>query len=122
MRKTKLMHTSIIVAVVLVSAAVALALLRALVIHPADSFAGEGSGLFKSKGCAQCHYTDSSQAKMGPGLKGLFKQEKLPVSGRKVTEANVRRQLTTPYKNMPSFADRLTVEEKDQLIAFLKTL
>jgi cytochrome c len=92
------------------------------VVHPACCFAEEGSKLFADKGCAACHFTDSRETKVGPGLKGLFKRDKLPKSGRKVTEENIRKQLKTPYKSMPSFAGRLTKKQTDQLIAYLKTL
>jgi len=122
MRKTRPKQTTITVTIILACAAVLLALLRTFVIYPADSFAEEGSQLFVSKGCAQCHYVDSSNTKVGPGLEGLFNRDELPVSGKKVTEENVREQLESPYKNMPSFADRLTKAEKDQLIDYLKTL
>jgi cytochrome c2 len=91
-------------------------------IYPSGSPAHKGAELFESKGCVQCHFTGSTQTKSGPGLKGLFERQKLPVSGRGLTEANVRKQLKTPYNNMPSFADRLTHEERDRLIAYLKTL
>jgi mono/diheme cytochrome c family protein len=92
------------------------------VIQPAASLAEEGAQLFESKGCTQCHYTKSAETRIGPGLQGLFGRDKLPVSGRRVTEKNVRRQLQTPYENMPSFADRLTKEQRDRLIEYLKTL
>jgi mono/diheme cytochrome c family protein len=59
---------------------------------------------------------------MGPGLKGLFDRKTLPASGRPVTEENVRQQLRDPYKNMPSFAERLTPDERAQIISYLKTL
>lgn len=122
MRKTKLKHTTITVTITLVSVAVIFALIRAFLIHPADSFAEEGSDLFVSKGCSQCHFVDSMETKVGPGLEGLFKQKKLPMSGWKVTEENVRMQLETPFKDMPSFADRLTREQMTQLIEYLKAL
>ena len=122
MRKTRLKQTTIGITITLVSAAVLLALLRTFVINPADSFAGESSQLFVSKGCAQCHYVDSRSTKVGPGLEGLFNRDELPVSGREVTEENVREQLASPYKNMPSFANRLTQEQKDQLLDYLKML
>ncbi|MFW6115218.1 MAG: c-type cytochrome [Thermodesulfobacteriota bacterium] len=75
-----------------------------------------------SKGCSNCHHADSGETKIGPGLKGLFKRDKLPVSERKATEENVRKQLEVPYRNMPSFAGRLTEEQVDQLIDYLRTL
>jgi cytochrome c2 len=122
MRITRLKHTSIIIAISLIFVAVLFTLLRTFVMHSGDSFADEGSDLFISKGCAQCHYTDSRRTKAGPGLKGLFKQDKLPMSQRKATEENVRSQLEDPYRNMPSFADRLSEKETNQLIGYLKTL
>ena len=122
MRKTRLKHTSITMAVTLISAAVLLALLRTFVLHPGDSFADEGSELFTSKGCSNCHHVDSRGTKIGPGLKGLFKRDKLPVSGREATEENIRKQLEAPYRNMPSFAGRLAEEQVNQLIAYLRTL
>jgi len=96
--------------------------LYGLAMPSAAPAAGEGAELFVSKGCSKCHLTDSTRRRVGPGLKGLFKMEKLPASGRSVTEENVRKQLKTPFGSMPSYADRLTEEETDQLIAYLKTL
>jgi mono/diheme cytochrome c family protein len=84
--------------------------------------ADQGSHLFKNKGCAQCHVTDSAQKGIGPSLKGLFKRKGNLVSGRPVTEKNVREQIKTPYKNMPPFKDRLNKNELDQLVGYLTTL
>jgi cytochrome c2 len=122
MRKTKLRHATFAIVITLVSVAVLFALLRAFVIHPADSLAEKGSPLFVSEGCSQCHFVDSRKTKIGPGLQGLFERDELTVSGRKTTEENVRKQLETPYEDMPSFADRLTEEQRDQLISYMKTL
>jgi len=122
MRKTRLNQASIGVWVILVCVAVLFALVRTFAMHPDHPSAREGSKLFVSKGCAHCHFTDSGKTQIGPGLKELFKKDVLPVSGREATEENVRKQLKTPYKNMPSFADRLTEEQTDQLIAYLETL
>jgi len=41
------------------------------------------------------------------------------VSGRSATPENLYRQLRQPYKNMPSFAQKLTDEDVFDLIAFL---
>ncbi len=82
----------------------------------------QGAMLFKEKGCFQCHLTGSTETKIGPGLKGLFDKKELPASGRPATEENVRTQLKDPYQDMPSFADRLTEEELEQIISYLKTL
>ena len=122
MRRTTLNRVSITVGVVLVCGALLLALVRTLLISPGEVRADEGSELFRNKGCAHCHFTDSKETKVGPGLAGLFQLDKLPMSGREVTEENVRKQLVDPYKNMPSFADRLAEQQIDQIISYLKSL
>ena len=78
----------------------------------------EGMNVF-SQNCADCHYTDKVEAKIGPGLKGLFQRKTLPVSKQDVTEENIRKQLKTPFNVMPAFLD---LEEKEvrALLAFLK--
>lgn len=138
MRKTTLNRTTLTVTGVLLVVAIALGIVRnTLVSHPEnaealDERAGQsvqlsqpaslGEKLFIGKGCAQCHVVDSTDRRMAPGLKGMFQKKTLPVSGRLVTVENVDHQLKAPYKNMPSFADRLTDKERDQIIAYLKTL
>jgi mono/diheme cytochrome c family protein len=86
-----------------------------------EELAREGATLFNERGCADCHYADRTEAKIGPGLKGLFKRDKLPVSGRVVTEDTVRKQLKTPFRGMPAFED-LPEDKVKALLAFLKTL
>jgi len=71
--------------------------------------------------CAVCHNADSAEKKMGPGLKGLFKHDKL-VNGKKVTEATVREKIDEGGNGMPSYKDMLDDTQKDNLIAYLKTL
>jgi len=122
MRKTQLKRTSTAVVVFLIAFAFVFALLRSLVLHPSEALAQSGAALFESKSCIQCHYTDSRKTKVGPGLKGLFERKELPVSGRAASGANVRKQIKTPYKDMPSFADRLAEGQLDRLIDYLKTL
>jgi len=71
--------------------------------------------------CSVCHNSDSTDAKVGPGLKGLFKREKL-VNGKPVTEDNVKSLITDGSGAMPPFGDSISAEDKDNIIAFLKTL
>lgn len=125
MRKRILHRTTMAVAGILVVVAVTFGILRNTVISHPDkpSQAGtEGASLFRDKGCVQCHVTESAESGMAPGLKGLFGRKTLPASGRPVTEENVRQQLRDPYEKMPSFANRLTDDERDQIISYLKTL
>ena len=71
--------------------------------------------------CAFCHLTDSTEFKLGPGLKGLYDMEKMPVSGWSMTDENLRKQLQTPFSQMPPFP-QLTDEELTALTDYLKTL
>lgn len=79
-----------------------------------------GKTIFEDQ-CALCHDAASTEKKVGPGLKGLFQRQKLE-NGTPVTEAAVRENLDKGSANMPSFKDTLSQEEKDALIAYLKTL
>ena len=79
----------------------------------------KGKELFEQ--CGVCHNADSDEKKLGPGLKGLFKKEKMN-NGKKPTEENVRAQLDEGGNGMPAYKEMLTEEEKNDLIAYLKTL
>lgn len=82
--------------------------------------AAEGAEVFK-KNCSACHLTDSTATKIGPGLKGVFKAAKFPISGSPVSEENFRKQLQKPFNKMPPFG-HLPSEQVEALIAYLKTL
>jgi len=104
----------------LIAAGCLLALLtgsRMTAAKPGD--AAKGKDVFEQ--CAVCHNADSTEKKMGPGLKGLFKKAKLG-SGKAVTEVNVRAVINAGGNGMPSYADMLSDDEKNDVIAYLKTL
>lgn len=82
--------------------------------------AAEGAMVFKQN-CSACHLTDSTATKIGPGLKGVFKAAKFPISGWPVSEENFRKQLQKPFDKMPSFG-HLPPEQVEALIGYLKTL
>ena len=71
--------------------------------------------------CSVCHNADSDEKKMGPGLKGLFKKEKMK-NGKKPTEDNVRALIKAGGGGMPAYEDMLSKDELGDLIAYLKTL
>jgi cytochrome c2 len=79
-----------------------------------------GNKLFNAK-CIFCHDSDDSTKKVGPGLKGILKNDLLPVSGIPANPANVINQLRKPFKSMPSF-DYLSDEQVADIIAYLNTL
>jgi mono/diheme cytochrome c family protein len=79
-----------------------------------DAHAGDpaaGQQVFQ-RNCSGCHDPSSTEAMMGPGLKG--------VSARK-TEAEIREQVAAGTEMMPGFGDKLTEKEMNDLIAYLKT-
>jgi cytochrome c len=89
---------------------------------PMTAFEGEaekGKAVFDN--CGICHNADSTEAKVGPGLKGLFKKEKL-VNGKPVTDENVKALIIEGTGAMPGFGDSISKEDQDNLIAYLKTL
>ena len=84
----------------------------------APSFAAKGDpakGKEVFEQCSACHNADSEEKKMGPGLKGLF-------ASKKITEAKVRAKIDEGGNGMPAYKDILSQEEKDDVVAYLKTL
>jgi cytochrome c2 len=81
--------------------------------------ADKGKEVFQQ--CSVCHNADTTEKKMGPGLKGLFSRDKMN-NGKKPTEANVRAKVDEGGNGMPAYKEMLSDDEKDDLIAFLKTL
>ena len=99
----------------------------------AGAIALAGSNLYGQKGdaakgkevfdqCSVCHNADSTEVKMGPGLKGLFKKDKMTTTGKPVTEANVLTKINEGGNGMPAYKDILSDAEKANVIAYLKTL
>ena len=81
--------------------------------------AAKGKEIFEQ--CSVCHNADSTEKKLGPGLKGLFKAEKM-ANGKAPTEANVQAKIDEGGGGMPAYKDMLSAEEKANLMAYLKTL
>jgi len=81
--------------------------------------AAKGKEVFDQ--CSVCHNSDSEETKVGPGLKGLFKHDKLK-NGKPVNEANVRAMINEGGNGMPAYSDQLSDADKSDVIAFLKTL
>ncbi len=81
--------------------------------------AGKGKEVFEQ--CAVCHSADTTEKKVGPGLKGLFAKAKME-TGKKPTDANVRAKIEEGGNGMPEYKEMLTAEEKNNLMAYLHTL
>lgn len=82
--------------------------------------AAKGKEVFEQ--CSVCHNADSDEAKMGPGLKGLFKAAKMKSTGKPVNDANVLGKIEEGGNGMPAYKDQLNDTEKANLLAYLKTL
>ena len=87
--------------------------------HAAAPDAKKGQEVFEQ--CAVCHNADSTEKKMGPGLKGLYKKAKL-TNGKPVNDANVKAFINAGGNGMPPYADTLSDAERADLIAYLKTI
>ena len=91
-----------------------------IIVKTDDESIVKGKEIFDSK-CYFCHDAKSTKKSVGPGLKGILKVEKFPVSEMPATPENIARQLRTPYKAMPSFS-YLTEDDILNIIAYLNTL
>ena len=96
----------------------AMGLLMTAQVFAAD--AAKGKGKFEAT-CSACHNADSTEQKMGPGLKGMYKRAKL-ANGKAVTDANVLALINQGGTVMPPLADTLSKPEKEDIIAYLRTL
>jgi cytochrome c5 len=82
--------------------------------------ASSGQDLFAAN-CTICHFYDRKDTKVGPGLLGLFKNPKLPKSGRVTNEENVRETIVNGREKMPPFK-HLKNQEIQAIINYLKSL
>lgn len=82
--------------------------------------AAKGKDVFDQ--CSVCHNSDSTEKKMGPGLKGLYKKTKLDSTGKPANDANILAKINEGGNGMPAYKDMLTDDEKANLLAYLKTL
>lgn len=81
--------------------------------------AEKGKAVFEQ--CAVCHNADSTEKKMGPGLKGLFAKDKMQ-NGKKPTYENVLAKINEGGGGMPAYKEMTTDDERADLMAYLKTL
>jgi len=82
---------------------------------------GRGKTVFQQK-CSVCHYDNSDQKKIGPGLKGISKRGTFTVNGNKVTEENLKTWIENGDQLMPPFKEVLEPNQIKDVIAYVKTL
>lgn len=102
-------------------AAAVAALLTVAIAKPGVADAqSRGQQVFSST-CTFCHFTDTTDRKVGPGLIGLFRRERLPVSGDRVSDERVRKQIRQGSGAMPPHG-HLSAADVEALVEYLKTL
>ena len=82
-----------------------------------------GLSLYRAN-CVVCHDVDKPQSeskKLGPSFYRLFRQDKLPLSGDKLTRAAIKDKIKSGSVLMPAFADKLNDSEIDLLLDYLQT-
>jgi cytochrome c len=88
---------------------------------PNAAAVGRGKTVFQQK-CSVCHYDNSEQKKIGPGLKGLSKRGTFSVNGNKITDESLRAWIENGDQLMPPFKDVLEAGQIKDVIAYVKTL
>ena len=72
--------------------------------------------------CDRCHEPYSTRGKKGPGLKGVFKQPYLSISGLPANDERVSDIIRLGRKEMPGYSQTLSQQDIDALLAYLHTL
>jgi len=74
------------------------------------------------KHCDRCHEPYSTRGKKGPGLKGVFKQPYLSISGLPANDDRVTDIVRLGRKEMPGYSQTLSQQDVEALLAYMHTL
>jgi mono/diheme cytochrome c family protein len=72
--------------------------------------------------CDRCHEPYSTKGKKGPGLKGMFQNKYLRLSGLPANDERVTDIIRLGRNEMPAFSQTLNQQQIDDLLAYLHTL
>jgi mono/diheme cytochrome c family protein len=72
--------------------------------------------------CGRCHEPYSTRGKNGPGLKGVFKKDYLPLSGLPANNDRVGEIVLYGRSKMPAFNQAMDQQQLQDLLAYLHTL
>jgi mono/diheme cytochrome c family protein len=72
--------------------------------------------------CDRCHEPYSTRGKKGPGLKGMFQNKYLPLSGLPANDERVGDIIRLGRKEMPGYSQTLSSQDIQDLLAYLHTL
>ena len=80
-----------------------------------------GRKIYDSK-CDRCHEPYSTRGKKGPGLKGVFQNKYLSLSGLPANEDRVTDIIRLGRNEMPGYSQTLSPQDIQDLLAYLHTL
>jgi mono/diheme cytochrome c family protein len=72
--------------------------------------------------CDRCHEPYSTRGKKGPGLKGVFKQPYLSISGLPANDERVADIVRLGRKEMPGYSQTLSPQDIEDLLGYMHTL
>ena len=72
--------------------------------------------------CDRCHEPYSSRGKKGPSMKGVFKQQYLPLSGLPANDERVGEIIKFGRSKMEGFGQVMTDQQIKDLLAYMHTL
>jgi mono/diheme cytochrome c family protein len=72
--------------------------------------------------CDRCHEPYSTKGKKGPGLKGIFQNKYLSVSGLPANDERVTDIIRLGRKEMPGYSEKLSPQDIENLLAYLHSL
>jgi len=72
--------------------------------------------------CDRCHEPYSTRGKKGPGLKGIFKNKYLAISGLPANDERVTDIIRLGRKEMPGYSQTLSQQDAEDLLAYMHTL
>jgi mono/diheme cytochrome c family protein len=72
--------------------------------------------------CDRCHEPYSTRGKKGPGLKGVFQNKYLSLSGLPANDERVSDIIRLGRNEMPAFSQTLNAQDVQDLLAYMHTL
>ena len=80
-----------------------------------------GRKIYDAK-CDRCHQPYSTRGRKGPGLKGVFRNKYLSLSGLPANDDRVADIIRVGRNEMPGFSQTLSSQDIEDLLAYLHTL
>jgi mono/diheme cytochrome c family protein len=80
-----------------------------------------GRKIYDAK-CDRCHQPYSTRGRKGPGLKGIFQNKYLSLSGLPANDERVADIIRVGRNEMPGFSQTLSSQDIEDLLAYLHTL